>query len=156
MLCLYLLTTIVYILLFNDTWAVNPTYVNIKTAKYSYQCMLKYNRKNYFVCPQMWLCFFMFWPIQHVQLLNSFNSLTAIDTVSWLGGREVTLQTVLQDARVRFPALATTFMFSLCFVVVVILLFCLLNIIYMKFCNSFCNVNSFGILHILQNVWQII
>jgi len=40
----------------------------------------------------------------------------------------------------------TVFMFAFCFVIVVILLLRPKRIIYMTFCNSFCNVNSCSIL----------
>jgi len=36
-------------------------------------------------------------------MLKQLNGLIAIDTFSWLGGREVTLQTAVQEVAVSIP-----------------------------------------------------
>jgi len=72
-----------------------------ETAKYSYSCMLKYYRKNEFA-EKVWpanSALFMFQPIASKQL----NSLTTIETVSWLGGAEVTHLLWVQDVQDSIP-----------------------------------------------------
>jgi len=55
---------------------------------------------------------------------KQFHTLTAIYTFSWLGDREVTLQTAMKEVPVRSPFLARMFMFTFfCFVVIVVFLF---------------------------------
>jgi len=49
--------------------------------------------------PQIWLCLFTFWPIASKQL----NSLTTIDTLSWLGGAVVTHPLWVQDVPGSIP-----------------------------------------------------
>jgi len=47
----------------------------------------------------MWLCLFMFRPIT----LKQFNNFAAMGTLSWLGGRDVTLQTAVRDVSGSIP-----------------------------------------------------
>jgi len=48
---------------------------------------------------QMWRCWFLIWPFK----LEQFKSLTAIDTFSGLGGREVTLLCAVQEVPRSIP-----------------------------------------------------
>jgi len=83
-------------------------------------------------------------------------SLTLIHMFSWLGGREVTLKTAVQEVPGSVPDYGMDC--YVCFFV--FLLFCVFlcpkSIIYIYFAIHFCNVNSFSIRIILQNVWSII
>jgi len=47
--------------------------------------------------------------------LKPLNSLTTIDTFSWLGGPKVTHSTLVRMSRVQFLPLARTFMFDILF-----------------------------------------
>jgi len=80
--------------------------------------------------PQIWLCLFMFRPIT----LKQLNRLTAIDTSSCLSGRDVTLQTAVQEVPGSMSGSDKgLFLCFFCFVVVVILLLVQNYIIYMIF-----------------------
>jgi len=61
--------------------------------------------------PQIRLCLFTFRPIASKQL----NSLTTIDTLSWLGGAVVSHPLWYKRSRVQFPAPARVFMFEFLF-----------------------------------------
>ena len=65
--------------------------------------------------PQIWLCLFTFRPIASKQL----NSLTTIDTLSWLGGAVVTHPLWVQEVPGSISGSGLIF----CFVIVVFLLF---------------------------------
>jgi len=112
MICMYLLTKIVYILLLHDTKAVNHIPGNMRNLLNMVIRACKYmTDKNGFVekiGPKMWLYLFMFRPIT----LKQFYSLTAIDTFSWLGCREVTLQTAVQGVPCATPGTDKDFNFS--------------------------------------------
>jgi len=92
--------------------------------------------------PQIWLCLFMFRPITFEQLKNRWPRCKASDCAARGSGFNSRLW-------LRFLCL------PFCFVVVVIWSFVQKHIIYMKCCNSFCNVNSFHLLNILHNLWPI-
>ena len=92
MLCLYLLTRIVYIIRFNlhKQWSLFP--VIWETANYSYPCILTYYRinaldENVWHANLFFMCRFI--------TLKLLNRLTSINMCSWLGGGMVTLQTVV-------------------------------------------------------------
>jgi len=68
--------------------------------------------------PQIWLCLFTFRPIASKHL----NSLTTIDTISWLGGAEVTGPLWVLEVPGSIPGSGKGIMFDVfCFVVVVFL-----------------------------------
>jgi len=73
------------------------------------------------------------------------NSLTSIDTFSWLGGPVVTPKTAVQEVPGSIPVLARIFMFA----------FLCPKHIFVNFFNSLCNVNSFNLL-LLPNLWWVI
>jgi len=99
--------------------------------------------------PQIWLCLFTFRPIASKQL----NSLTTIDTISWLGGAEVTGPLCVLEVPGSIPGSGKGFMFDFfCFVVVVFLFVVQKHIICHKICNPDCNVKPFSILHILRDL----
>jgi len=86
--------------------------------------------------PQIQLCLFTFRHIASKQ----FESLTKINILSLLGGAVLTHPLWVREV----PGS------------IVLLLFCFYilsktTLIVTKFCNSFCNVNLFGILNILQH-----
>ena len=98
--------------------------------------------------PQIWLCLFTFRPIASKQL----NSLTTIDTLSWLGGAVVTHPLWVQELPGSIPGSGKGFnVWFFCFVVDVFLLFVQKHIICYKICNSFRNINLLSILNILQD-----
>ena len=75
----------------------------------------------------------------------NFKSLTTI-SLSWLGGQEVTHPPWVQVVPGSNPESGTDFYVKfLYFAVVAVLRFVI-------FCNSFCNVNSFSTLNILQSM----
>ena len=138
-----------YILTIFKQWNLLP--LIWKTAKYSYSCMLKYYRKMKLLkmCgPHIRLCLFTFRSIASKHL----NSLSTIDTFSWLGGAVVTHQ----RSRVQFPAPARVFMFD--FFVLLLLCFYFLSkttFFVTIFCDFFCNVSLFRILNILPDLRPI-
>jgi len=67
--------------------------------------------------PQIWLCLFTFQPIASKQL----NSLTTIDTLSWLGGAVVTHPLWVQDVSGSIPGSGKGF--YVCFFVLLLLCF---------------------------------
>ena len=91
----------------------------------------------------------MFGPIT----LKHLNSLTAIDLFSWLGGREVTIQTAVEKVSDSIPGSSKDV--YVCFFVFVII-FVNKFIIYMQLCKFFCNASSFRKRNILQCLWPII
>jgi len=132
-----------YILTIFKQWSLLP--LKWKTAKYSYSCMLKYYRKMKLLkmCgPHIRLCLFTFRSIASKHL----NSLSTIDTFSWLGGAVVTHLHWVQEVPGSIPGFYVWFF---CFVVVVFLLFV------QKHIFVFCNVNLFRILNILQDLRPI-
>jgi len=103
--------------------------------------------------PQIWLCLFMFRPIASKQL----NSLTTINTFSWLGGAVVTHPLWVQEVPGSIPGSSKGF--YVWFLVLLLLCFYFLSkntLFVTKFCNSFYNVNLLSILNILQDLWPII
>jgi len=66
-------------------------------------------------CPQNRHCLLTFWPIE----LKQLNSLTTIDTFSWLGGPEVTDPTVVLDTPGSIPG-SEGFVCMICYIVVVV------------------------------------
>jgi len=103
--------------------------------------------------PQIRLCLFTFRPIASKQL----NSLTTIDTLSWLGGAMVTHPLWVQEVPGSIPGSGKGFyVWFFCFVVDVFLFFVQKHIICHKICNSFCNSNFLSILNILQDFWPIL
>jgi len=103
--------------------------------------------------PQIRLCLFTFRPIAS----NQLNSLTTIDAHSWLGGAVVTHPLWVQEFPGSIPGAGKGFYVS--FVVLLLLCFYSLfkNTLFVtKFCNSFCNVDLFSLLNILQDLWTII
>jgi len=85
--------------------------------------------------PQIWLCLFTFRPIKSKQL----NSLTRLDTLSWLGGAVVTHSLGVQEVPGSIPGSGKG-----CYVLFFYLLcICFLfksTLFVTQFCNSFCNV----------------
>jgi len=103
--------------------------------------------------PQIQFCLFTFRPIASEQL----NSLTTIVTLSWLGGRKVTLQTVVQEVLGSIPGSGKGFMLAFLFRWCCVFTFCPKNTLFVtQLCSFFCKVNLFVILNILQNLWPII
>jgi len=103
--------------------------------------------------PQIRHCLFTFRPITSKQV----NSLTTIDTLSWLGGAVVTHPLLVQDVTGSIPGSGKgLYVWLFCFVVVVCLLFSKSTIFVTNFCISFSNVHLFSILNILQDLWPII
>jgi len=99
-------------------------------------------------------CLFTFRPIA----LKHLNSLTAIDTFSWLGGLEVTHQ----DAVTEVPCSCSCsgkdihVIFCVLLLWVILLLFFVKNTLFVtKFWRKNCNINSFWILNIMLNLWPI-
>jgi len=92
------------------------------------------------------LCLFTFGRIESKQL----NSLTTINTLSWLDGAVVTH--LLWVLEVLAPARVFMIEFLFC-------CFYFLSkstLFVTQFCNSFCNVYSFSIPNILHDLWPII
>jgi len=98
--------------------------------------------------PQIWVCLFTFRPIASKQL----NSLTAIDTLSWLGGAVVTHPLCVQEVQGSIPGSSKDFnVLLLCFY------FFSKNTLFITiFLNSFRNDKIFNILNIVQDLWPII
>jgi len=92
------------------------------------------------VWPAILTLFIDFLPIK----LKQLNFLTAIDTFSCLGGVEITHRIAVRDVPVQCPALSRVSMFVLVLLLRVTFLF--KTHFVMKFCNFFCNFNSFRIL----------
>jgi len=86
---------------------------------------------------------------------KQLKSLTSINTYWCLCGLELALQTAVQKVLGSISGAGKDIYACFFVFVVVFLLSCKQNI-YMNFCNSFCNVNSFSILNILQNSRPII
>ena len=100
--------------------------------------------------PQIWLCL-CFDPLRWYIC----NGLTSINTFRCIWDLKVTHRTAVWDVPGSSKGFMFAFLFCLVVDVVVFLLY-VHNIIFMKFCNSFCDVHSFSILNKLQNVWPII
>jgi len=84
--------------------------------------------------PQIRLCLFTFRPIASKQL----NSLTTIDTLSWLGGAVVTHQLWVQEVPGSIPGSGKGFyVWFFCFVVDVFLLFVKNTLFVTKFAIPF-------------------
>jgi len=97
---------------------------------------------------QIWLCLFTFWPITSKEL----NSLTTIDTLSWLGGAVVTHPLWVQEDPGSIPGSCKGFMFDFLFCCYCVFLFLSKNTFFVtKVCNSFYNVNLFSILYVEQS-----
>jgi len=104
-------------------------------------------------CPQIRLCLFTLRPIASKQL----NSLTTIDILSWFGGAVVTHPLWMQLFPGSIPGSGKRF--YVWFFVVLLWVFYLLSkntLFVTKCCHSFCNVNLFSILNILQDMWPFI
>jgi len=102
--------------------------------------------------PQIRLCSFTFRPIESKQL----NSLTTIDTLSWLSGAVVTHQLWEQEVPGSISGSGKGF-YVWFFVLLLCFYFLSINTLFVtKFCNSFCNANLYSILNILQDLWPII
>jgi len=99
--------------------------------------------------PQIRLCLFTFRPIASQQL----NSLTTINTISWLGGAEITHPVCVREVPGSIPGSGKGF-YVLLFVLFLYCCCCLSkNTLFVtKFCNFFCNF-FFSILNVLQDVW---
>jgi len=83
----------------------------------------------------------------HIALLH-------LNTLSCLGGREVTLRTSVREVPCSVPVSGKNF--YVCFFVVVLLCFDVLSKKHYLHTILFCNGNLLSILNILQNVWPII
>ena len=171
MLCMCLLFWIVNILLLNYTEALSHTgpymWVN---AKYSYPCMFKYYRTNYFLEKngglKMWLCSFFFVftrcaeTLENLEINNNNNYLyyvmvvynnnrqsiieKSMDMFSCSLGLEVTHQNAVREFPDSIPGSCRDCLCLLiCVAAVVFLLFCPKTLFTWFFCNSFCNVISF-------------
>ena len=105
-------------LLFLSRNTYTSKYEEKKTAKYSYPCTLKYYRTMILLKrfgPQNRFCLFMFRPIA----LKQLNSLTTIDTFSWLGGPKVTQLAAVRMVPGSIPGYGMDFLCLIfCFVVV--------------------------------------
>jgi len=84
---------------------------------------------------------------------KQLNSLTTINTLSWLGGAVLTHPFWVQDFPGSIPCSGKGF--YVWFSVLLLLCFYFLSK-NTKFCKSFCNGNLFRILNILQDLWLII
>jgi len=103
--------------------------------------------------PQIWLCLFTFWPIASKEL----NSLTTIDTLSWLSGAVVTHPLWVQEDPGSIPDSCKGFYVWFFVCCCCVFPFLSKNTFFVtKVCNSFYNVNLFSILYILQDLWLII
>jgi len=104
-------------------------------------------------CKQIRLCLFTFRPIASKQL----KSLTKIDTLSWLVDAVLTHPLWVQKVPGSISGSGKGF--YVWFFVLLLMRFHFLSkntLFVTKFCNSFCNVNLFSILNILQDLWLII
>ena len=99
--------------------------------------------------PQIRLCLFTFRPIASKEL----NSLTTINTFSWLCGELVTHPLWVQEDPGSIPAKD---FYDWFFVLLLCFYFLSKTTLFVTtFCNSFCNVNLFSIHNILQDLWLI-
>jgi len=102
--------------------------------------------------PQIRLCLFTFRLITSKQL----NSLTTLDTFSWLGGAVVTHPLGVRgrgiNTRLRQGYLMFEYLFCFCFDFT----FLYKNTFFVTtFCKLFCNINSFSMINTLHDLWLI-
>jgi len=103
--------------------------------------------------PQIRFCLFSFRPIASKQL----NSLLTIHTLSWLGGAVVTHPLWVQEVPGSIPCPGKRFYVSFSVLLLLCFYFLSINTLFVtKCCQSFCNVNLFSILTILQDTRLII
>jgi len=100
--------------------------------------------------PQIRLCSFTFRHMASKQL----NSLTTIITLSWLVGAVLTHPLWVQEVPGSIPGKGF-YVWIFVFLLLSFYLFAPKHIICQTFCNSFCNVNLFSILNLLQDLWPI-
>jgi len=102
---------------------------------------------------QIRLCLFTFRLIASKWL----NSLTTIDTLTWLGGADVTHPLWVRESPVSITGSGKCFyVWSFCFVVVVFFTFCPETHYLSHTCATFCDVHLFNILNIFLDLRPII
>ena len=97
--------------------------------------------------PQIRLCLFWFRPIASKHL----NRLTTIDTLSWLGGAEVTHSFWVWEVPASIPGSGNGFYVWRFVLLLLCFNFLSKHIIAITFCNFFSNVNLLSKLNILQD-----
>jgi len=96
--------------------------------------------------PQIWLCLFTFRPIASTQL----NSLTTLDSFSWLGGAVVTHPLWMQEVPGSIPGSGKGFYVWFFVLLLLCFYFFVQNTLFVtEVYNSLYNVNFFSILNIL-------
>jgi len=158
MICLYLLGQNCLHLTFQPYWSSETYSRNFEKMPniVIHACKILQKKMNLLkMCgPHFRFCLFTCWHIASKQL----NSFTTIDTLSWLGGTLVTHPLWVHEVPVWIPAPEKVFMFDFLFCCSFAFTFCQKTLFVTHFCNSFCYVNLFNILHvsILQDFWPII
>ena len=99
--------------------------------------------------PQIRLCLFTFRPVASKRC----NSLNGIYSLSWLSCAEETHPLWVREVLGSIPGSDKSFLFCCC---CVFTFWSKHTLFVTQFCNFFCNVNSFGILNKLQDLWPII
>jgi len=133
------------------TWRINSPLETEKLASVLREPYVWHIWLNVQMCgPQIRLCVFTFRPISSKQL----NSLTTIETLSWLAGAVVTHPLSVQEFAGSISGSGKGF--YVWFFVLLLLCFYFLSnytLFVANFCNSFFNVNLFSILkHIARFV----
>jgi len=154
MLCLYLLCL-------NCLYLTFLPYLSSKTYSRKYEKLLNkvvhacknITEKNMNLLkmrgPKIRLCFFTFRPIA----LKQLHSLTTIHNLSWLGGAEVSHPLKLRDVQGSITGSVKDFYVWVYVLLLLCFYFLSNNTSFVtKFCNSFCVVNLFSMLNILQDL----
>ena len=128
MLVLYLLTRIVYILLFNHIEAVNPTHINMRNCQIQLSIHVNITEKMTLLkkCGmQIWLCLFIIWAF-NVDTVKQLNCNRNVQLTLWCRGNT-------SDCGASGQELCLLF----CFIVVVCLHFVQNTLFVMNFAISF-------------------